>query len=188
MSVDLRSSFLPGTAAASLDLPIPVPRLDFRMSVTLNPKVSLGPGPFGQRNWISFSGGQWQATWGSGVVVPGGQDSQLVHPETLHTWLETNYLLQTSDEPPAYIAVQTSGWRTGPREVLEKLFDPVLADAVNPSEYQMRLNVKLETGDERYAKVVNGGMWIGSGARRGAEESIDQYEKLYHDAMSPVLA
>lgn len=28
---------------------------------------------------------------------------------------------------------------------------------------------KLETGDQRYAEKVNTGMWVGSGARRGAE-------------------
>jgi len=65
--------------------------------------------------------------------------------------------------------VQTTGWRTGPREVLERLFDPAQADGVDPSEYSFRLSIKLETGDERYADRVNGGLWVGSGARRGSE-------------------
>lgn len=52
---------------------------------------------------------------------------------------------------------------------MERLFDPAKADGVDPREYSFRLSIKLETGDERYAGIVNSGMWIGSGARKGAE-------------------
>ena len=83
--------------------------------------------------------------------------------------MSTNYLLRTADEQPAFIAVQTSGWRTGSREVMERLFDPERADGVDPSEYSFRLSIKLETGDERYKELVNSGMWVGSGARTGSE-------------------
>lgn len=102
-------------------------------------------------------------------MQPGGQDSQLVNPNSLNTFVTTNYLLKTSDAVPAYIAVSTTGWRTGPREVLEKLFDPQAADDVDASEYSFRLTIKLETGDERYAGKLNTGIWVASGARRGAE-------------------
>lgn len=100
---------------------------------------------------------------------PGGQDSQVVLPDSLHTYVSTNYLLRTTDDPPAFIAVQTTGWRKGPREVLERLFDSTKASDVNPSEYSFRLTIKLETGDERYSDIVNGAMWIGSGARMASE-------------------
>jgi hypothetical protein len=53
--------------------------------------------------------------------------------------------------------------------VLEKLFDPAKANEVSPSEYSFKITVKLETGDERYKEKLNSGLWIGSGARRGAE-------------------
>jgi hypothetical protein len=56
----------------SLSLPHPTLSLDFRMSVTLNPRISVGPTPLGHRNWISFTGGRWSGSWGSGIV--------LVHP------------------------------------------------------------------------------------------------------------
>jgi Protein of unknown function (DUF3237) len=64
--------------------------------------------------------------------------------------------------------VKTSGWRTGSKESLEKLQDPAQADGVSPSAYKFRLNLELETGDERYA-FVNTLMWVGSGCRRGTE-------------------
>ena len=171
-------------------LPTPTLDLDFRISCQLNPIIRVGEGPWGERNWISFKGGEWTAKWGRGTIEvgtltptfhfhntlshstyfqPGGQDSQLVLPDSLHTFVSTNYLLRTNDAEPAFITVQTTGWRTGPREVMQRLFDPAQADGVDPSEYSFRLSIKLETGDERYAGIVNSGMWIGSGARKGAE-------------------
>jgi hypothetical protein len=65
---DIRRDFPEDSLAASLSLPTPTLQLDFRMSVTINPKIDIGEGPWGQRNWISFSGGRWNATWGSGTV------------------------------------------------------------------------------------------------------------------------
>ena len=56
---------------------------------------------------------------------------------------------------------------------MERLFDPSKANDVDPSEYSFRLEIKLETGDDRYKHAVNGGMWIGSGARFGAEGGFD---------------
>jgi Protein of unknown function (DUF3237) len=55
--------------ARSLQLPTPTIELDFRMSVKLNPKVSVGAGMFGHRNWVSFIGGQWAGRWGKGIVI-----------------------------------------------------------------------------------------------------------------------
>lgn len=164
------------------------------MSVTLNPKISVGSTPFGHRNWISFTGGTWSGSWGSGIVLvcpdwtslfayiahihtqPGGQDSQLItHDGSAR--LETNYILQTYDSPPAHIVIKTNGWRTGPPEVLAQLADPELADNVDPHSYKMRLFIDMETGDERYRDKINCGMWIGSGMRKGAEV-IYEYEFL----------
>lgn len=100
---------------------------------------------------------------------PGGQDSQIVLPD-LSAKIDTSYLLKTDDASPAYICIQTKGWRTGPREVLEALADPVKADTVDPSTYSFRLYISMETGDERY-DFLNTQMWIGSGVRQGAKGS-----------------
>ena len=67
------------------------------------------------------------------------------------------------------IEVRTRGFRTGPKDVLEKLQDPVLADNVDPSEYLFRLYVFMETGDARYTDHVNHAMWVGSGMRKGSQ-------------------
>jgi hypothetical protein len=101
-------------------------------------------------------------------MQPGGQDSQIIIPDG-SARLETNYLLQTYDQPPAHIVIKTHGWRTGPPEVLAQLADPELADKVDPNNYKFRLFIEMETGDERYRDRVNCGMWVGSGMRKGAE-------------------
>ncbi|KAH8195451.1 hypothetical protein TruAng_010376 [Truncatella angustata] len=164
---------VPNIPHPELKLPSPSYSYDFRMSVDLNPKVAVGTVPSGGvRNWISFSGGNWAATWGSGTVLccqPGGQDSQVVDPETYIVHMETMYLLKTNDEEPAYIEIRTRGFRTGPKEVLEALQDPEKANDVDPSSYSFRLFVQMETGDKRYQDKVNYGMWVGSGMRKGAQ-------------------
>lgn len=60
-----------GDSSASRAYPIPKPSLerDFQMSVQLNPKISVGPGIWGQRNWISYISGHWNGRWGKGTVV-----------------------------------------------------------------------------------------------------------------------
>lgn len=111
-------------------------------------------------------------------MQPGGQDSQVVNPETFAVSMETAYLLKTNDAEPAYIEIRTRGYRTGPREVLQALQDPARADQVDPSSYSFRLYVSMETGDARYADKVNSGMWIGSGMRKGAQVIYDAYRVM----------
>ncbi|EGE83030.2 hypothetical protein, variant [Blastomyces dermatitidis ER-3] len=170
---NLQHSFPEGDIARSLQLPIPTLELDFRMSLKLNPTVTVGQGLWGQRDWVTFVGGQWAGRWGKGIVLPGGQDSQVVVKE-LSTHIKANYLLQTADEPPAFIVAKTTGWMTGAKDVLEKLADPSMADSVNPTTYKYRINISLETGDERYA-FVNTVMWVGSGCRRSSEVIFDAF-------------
>lgn len=167
---NLLHTFPEGDIARSLQIPAPSLELDFRMSIKLNPKVTVGPSIWGQRDWVSFMGGQWAGRWGKGIVLPGGQDSQVMLKDSV-TSLRASYMLQTADDPPAFIIVKTNGWLTGSKEMLEKLNDPAVADAVNPSSYKYRVHLSMETGDDRYA-FLNTSMWIASGCCRSQEEVI----------------
>lgn len=109
---------------------------------------------------------------------PEGQDIQVVLPNGAGR-LKTSYFLRTNDESPPHIVIQTSGWRTGPPEVLAKHMDPEQADSVDPSEYSFRIMAEMETGDERYSAKINHGMWVGSGMKKGAEV-IYASTVLYH--------
>lgn len=164
--------------ARSLTLPTPALDLDFRLSIKLNPKVAVGSSTGsngGHRSWISFIGGQWAGRWGKGIVIPGGQDMQLVHKD-FTTSLQARFLIQTNDEMPAMIVCRYTGWWTGPRDTMEKLHsDPEEADIIPASQYRFRANVELETGDERYA-FLSQSMWLASGSRRANEIILDAYK------------
>lgn len=66
---NLLHTFPEGDVARSLQIPAPSLELDFRMSIKMNPKVSVGPSVWGQREWVSFIGGQWAGRWGKGIVL-----------------------------------------------------------------------------------------------------------------------
>ncbi|KAJ5698985.1 hypothetical protein N7462_000990 [Penicillium macrosclerotiorum] len=170
---NLLHTFPEGDVARSLQIPAPTLELDFRMSIKMNPKVAVGHSIWGNREWVSFVGGQWAGRWGKGIVLPGGQDTQIVTKDST-TNLRASYMLQTADEPPAFIIVKAEGWLTGAKDVLEKVNDSAMADGVNPSSYKYRINLSMETGDERYT-FLNTLMWIGSGCRRGQEVIFDAF-------------
>lgn len=109
---------------------------------------------------------------------PGGQDSQTVTKDSL-TKLRTNFMLQTTDEPPAYIIVRGDGWLTGAKEVLDKVNDTSSADTLNPNSYRYRVSLSMETGDERYL-FLNTLMWLASGCRRGGEGMSYPYLVIDH--------
>lgn len=182
---NLLHTFPEGDIARSLQIPVPTLDLDFRMSIKMNPKVPVGQSVWGHRDWVSFIGGQWAGRWGKGIVLvslvhaicstqphtngfqPGGQDSQIVTKDSV-TKLFASFILQTADDPPAYIIIKTDGWLTGPKELLDKVNDTNMADGLNPNSYKYRVYLSMETGDERY-QFLNTLMWIASGCRRGHE-------------------
>jgi hypothetical protein len=66
---NLLHRFDEGDIARSLQLPTPTLELDFRMSIKVNPKISVGAGLFGHRDWVSIVGGQWAGRWGKGIII-----------------------------------------------------------------------------------------------------------------------
>lgn len=66
---NLLHRFDEGDIARSLQLPTPTLELDFRISVKLNPKISVGSALFGHRDWLSIVGGQWAGRWGKGIII-----------------------------------------------------------------------------------------------------------------------
>ncbi|KAK4144862.1 uncharacterized protein C8A04DRAFT_11142 [Dichotomopilus funicola] len=170
---NLRHQFDEADIASSLVLPVPTIDVDFRMSIRVKPKLSIGPNASVRQSWVSCVGGQWAGNWGKGIFLPGGQDIQLA-PKDSATRIDSTYLMQTSDDQPALIVCKMSGWLTGERDVMERLQDPVAADNVAAGRYRLRVTMQLETGDERY-QDLNTAMWLCSGCRRGAEIVYDAY-------------
>lgn len=132
----------------------------------------IGTGPYGDRSTVIFKGGRFEGLHFYGEILPGGGDWEIVrnhngHQQTAH--LDTRYNLVTHDG--AIIYLQTTGTRTGKKEVLERLGK----EEVNPEEYRMRLNLTMETGDERYS-WINQGVFVASSARTGDQVIYDAYQ------------
>lgn len=118
----------------------------------------------------------------------GGQDAQHLMPAShpsfpLAANVSTRYLLRTHDG--VFIQVQTRGWRTGPKEVLQRLSDAAregfTGEAPKPTEYKFRLEIEMETDarNEKYA-WLNTAMWIGAGVRSGRQGARQRGPPLCH--------
>ncbi len=118
------------------------------------------------------------------LIRPGGGDWLLVKEDNT-AYLDTRYNLQTHDG--AVIYIQTHGVRKGPADVLQRLYvetdipadqyrwvcgniisnEKSVLNLQHPS-FSMRLQVTMETGDERYA-WLNKAVVIASSARSGTQ-------------------
>ncbi|GAA5964267.1 hypothetical protein JCM3765_002791 [Sporobolomyces pararoseus] len=118
--------------AFELAIPEPTLRKSFRLVCDLEAVRNLGSGLSGDggAHWITFTGGYVSSNFGlTAKILPGGQDSQKIysplHPSNpLAAQLSTRYLLETIEEEEGegvFIKVETRGWRTGKKEILEKL-------------------------------------------------------------------
>ncbi|GAA6042903.1 hypothetical protein JCM8097_002762 [Rhodosporidiobolus ruineniae] len=182
------SADTPAAYKDGFEIPIPRPSLShsFRLACDLEAVRSVGEGLHadgGQFNWINFTGGYFEGSWGHGEIVAGGQDAQHLLPSShptspLAAQLSTRYLLKTHDG--VFIQVQTRGWRTGPKEVLQRLSDAAregfTGKVPEPSEYKFRLCIEFET-DARNEKYgwLNTAMFIGSGLRSGRQVIYDAW-------------
>jgi len=70
-----------GDSSASRSFPIPKPVLerDFQMSIQLGPRIPVGPGIWGQRNWIGYVSGHWNGRWGKGTIVVSSPSLTLIY-------------------------------------------------------------------------------------------------------------
>ncbi|RKU49282.1 hypothetical protein DL546_009744 [Coniochaeta pulveracea] len=160
-------------------LPPPILEVDFRLVCNFSDTLAVGPSTtgLGKRNWIRLDGGQFNGTWGSGLVVPGGHSEETVESD-LNTHVETHHLLQTDDG--AFIEVHMDGWRTvgvGQQGSLEKQCTKDCTGSIDPADLDMRLYVYLQTGHERY-RALNTAMWVASGAMLGDRIVYDAYRVL----------
>ncbi|MFE6743218.1 DUF3237 domain-containing protein [Streptomyces tubercidicus] len=126
--------------------------------VALDPILDLGDSHWGRRRVINVVGGTFEGPRLSGVILPGGADWQVLHPDGMAS-IDTRYTLRTHDG--AHLYLSTNGVRHGPPEVLQRLAE---GKPVDPAEYYFRLFCRFETGDERYG-WLNRTLAVASGAR-----------------------
>ncbi len=87
--------FVHAIAATPSEKP-PVAEFVFEEIVTLAPDIKVGPTPFGSRNIVPITGGNFEGPRLRGTIVPGGWDWQLATPGGCFK-LEANYMIRTDD-------------------------------------------------------------------------------------------
>nr|WSX19100.1 DUF3237 domain-containing protein [Streptomyces tubercidicus] len=136
--------------------------------VALDPILDLGDSRWGRRRVINIVGGTFEGPRLSGVILPGGADWQVLHPDGMAS-IDTRYTLRTHDG--AHLYLSTNGVRHGPPEVLQRLAE---GKPVDPAEYYFRLFCHFETGDERY-RWLNRTLAVASGARTAETVRYEAY-------------
>lgn len=141
----------------------------FDMQVQLAPIVEMGEGPAGLRRIIPIIGGTVEGERISGEVMNIGADWQTVFSDGAAE-LDTRYAIRTHDG--AIIEVINIGRRHGPQNVMKRV---AAGEDVDPSEYYMRTQCRLETGDPKYA-WVNKSLFVGTGGRKASSVVISMFE------------
>ena len=96
--------------------------LDFEylcdLAVDVGDIVTMGAGPLGERRIVAILGGTFDGPQMRGIVLPGGNDWQLVRSDGVLD-IDARYALRT--EAGDTIRVVSQGYRHGPPEVLAAL-------------------------------------------------------------------
>jgi len=137
--------------------------------VRLDPILDLGDSHWGRRRVINIVGGTFEGPRLSGVILPGGADWQVLHPDDGMASIDTRSTLRTHDG--AHLYLSTSGVRHGSPEVLRRL---AAGEEVDPAEYYFRLFCRFETGDERY-RWLNRTLAVASGSRTAEAVCYEAY-------------
>jgi len=139
--------------------------------VDVNPAVSFGRFPLGERRLITFESGTFEGPDLRGTVAKGGVDWQLVMPDgTLE--IRAHYALHTDDGDS--IEVVSEGVRAASPDVLERL---AAGEAVDPSEYYFRTHIRLATDSVRHGRL-NRILGVAWGERMPNGVTIHAYEVL----------
>lgn len=131
----------------------------FDMVVDLNPRLSIGGGPYGRRVLFGAAGGTFHGPRLHGDVLPGGGDWALFGPDGTMN-LDVRLTLRTHDGALLYMTYG-GRWVTPP-ELRDRLADPGERSTIDPDHYYFRTTPLFETGAEPYA-WLNGTVCVGSG-------------------------
>lgn len=152
----------------SATLPTPSLRHVCDLFVSLDPIREMGAGRAGQRRIIPIVGGTVSGPRLNGRILDVGADWQTIFDGGMAE-LDTRYAMETDDG--AVIEIINYGYRHGPAEVIAAVGR---GEDVDPADYYMRTQARLETGDARY-DWVNRTLFVGTGGRRAASVFVSLY-------------
>jgi hypothetical protein len=141
----------------------------FSIEAELEPIMSLGRAPLGERRIVGIKGGTVRGQKLNGRVLPGGADWQIVRADGA-TDIQARYTIES--DAGARILVDSLGLRHGPPEVIERL---ARGDSVDPALYYFRTAMRFETGDPS-ADWLNRILAVARGQRLAQAVRLDVYE------------
>ena len=143
----------------------------FQINADVGEPQATPDGPYGVRRYIPVTGGTFKGDRLSGVLLPGGADSQLIRPDG-HAELDVRVILKTNDD--AIIYMKGQGIRAATPDVAARL---AASEPVNRSEYYFREAMQFETPPGDYV-WMNSIIAIGIGARLPTQVQLDVFEIL----------
>ncbi len=131
--------------------------------------VTLGSTPYGERRFVSITGGTVKGPKLNGRILPGGADWQFVRSDGVVD-IQARYMIES--DRGARIVVNSAGLRHGPPEVLENL---AKGDKVDPALYYFRTVMRFETADPAL-DWLNRILALSRGQREVRSVRLDVYE------------
>lgn len=132
----------------------------FDLELKVEPVLSIGATPRGNRGIGPITGGAFKGPKLNGEVLPGGGDWLMGRSDGAFD-LDVRATLRTDDG--ALIYMPYPGIVAGAPDVLQRLFS---GDDVDPSEYYLRVTPTFETSAEKY-EWLNRVVAVGTGALAG---------------------
>jgi len=151
----------------AIDFPTPpalLPMCQVRCEV--QPLVTLGPAPLGERRFVPLGGGTVRGPELNGRLVEGGVDWQIARADGALE-IAAHYVIRSDDG--ALIEVQSDGLRHGPPEVMARL---ARGEMVAPDAYYFRTLLRFTTGHADWLHL-NRMLAIGVGRREAARVHLD---------------
>lgn len=139
-----------------------------RITCEVNPLVSLGDTPAGERRFVALGGGTVEGPGLRGSVVEGGVDWQWRRADCVLE-IAAHYVLRASDG--GLIEVRSEGLRHGRAEVMAAL---ARGEAVPASDYFFRTFVRFTTGAPAWLHL-NRTMAIAVGQREAQRVVLDLF-------------
>jgi len=134
----------------------------------VQPLVTLGPAPLGERRFVPLGGGTVRGPELNGSLVEGGVDWQIARADGALE-IAAHYVIRADDG--ALIEVQSQGLRHGPAAVMARL---ARGETVARDEYFFRTLVRFTTGAPQWAHL-NKVMALAVGQREAALVVLDFY-------------
>ena len=150
---------------------MPELKFRFRVSVSVDEPIEIGRCDetlVGRRRLITIPGGTVTGEGCNGEVLPGGVDSQVIHPDGKAD-ISARYGIRFDDGTSVYI--QNDGIRTVPPEEAKIVLE---GGYVDPSHYYFVTSPQMEVYDESRQWMARK-IWICVGIRKPDAVMIDYY-------------